>query len=416
MKKLAFLPLILFAQILFAQDINQCRSIVELTIESIKNKSSEKLDAYLAEDFTMGGQKGEVAKMILHQLFTQLNDNVTSFKETNQHKIEEDLKLEYNIEYENRGTREAIFVFNNQNLLKELHLFKMEVKSMSSESKIDKNTKEMVEIPFEMVGNLIAVDVLLNGTKRKFILDSGSPKVILNSAHLPVKDSSRLVMSTAKGVNGNISGINIHKVDSLDFEGIKLIGQEVISLDLSSIEEGLNCSIYGLIGFELIKDYDILFDYKQQQLTLFSSNAFEKYKQNKLSGKEITTVPFALRKHIPVIEVQIDSKVLNLGIDCGAESNLIDVDLFPFFKRYTSKIEIDHLSGASKVKKEVRSGKLKNMIIANKKFKKLNTVYSDISHFNKSYKLNIDGLIGYPILSKQRTLLSFNRKELVFIE
>ena len=42
--------------------------------------------------------------------------------------------------------------------------------------------------------------------------------------------------------------------------------------------------------------------------------------------------------------------------------------------------------------------------------------FNDISHLNNAYKMEIDGLIGYEVLSKQKTLISYKRKEIIFID
>ena len=65
---------------------------------------------------------------------------------------------------------------------------------------------------------------------------------------------------------------------------------------------------------------------------------------------------------------------------------------------------------------EVEKGLLKKVIIGGKRFKNTKTVFSDISHLNNGYKLKLDGLMGYELLSKQKTLISYRRKEMIFIE
>jgi len=417
MKNLRLLTLLLLiAQLSFAQSTDQCRKIVDLTIESINNSSAAQLSASLSDDFVIAGQKGEIAKMVLNQLLAQLGESVKSHKETHQNKSKKTLELKYDIEYETMGSREATFVFDEDNLLKELDLFTMEVKTLEGESQVIKNTKDIIEIPFEMAGNLIMVDVLLNGKKRKFILDSGSPRVILNSAHISKNDAEHKTISSSEGVGGSISGMNIDKVESLDFSGIQLNKQEVITLDLSHLKEELGHEFYGLIGFEMIKDYDVIFDYEKQILTLITPNTYETYKNENFPNNQTETIPFELHGHIPIIKAEIDNKILTFGIDCGGEVNLIDESMFQALEKSTCKIETDELVGADNNKIEVKKGNIKKMTIGNKIFKKTPTVYSDISHLNTGHQINLDGLVGYPFLSQQKTIISFNRKELIFVE
>ena len=129
----------------------------------------------------------------------------------------------------------------------------------------------------------------------------------------------------------------------------------------------------------------------------------------------MSTVKIALEGHIPVVQVKIDDTVLNVGIDSGAESNLIDDDLFDNLKKYLNKIESEQLIGADNNPKKVKKGQIKKLQIGERILKKQTTLFSDISHLNEGYKLNLDGLIGYPVLSKQKTLISFERKEMTFI-
>jgi hypothetical protein len=95
---------------------------------------------------------------------------------------------------------------------------------------------------------------------------------------------------------------------------------------------------------------------------------------------------------------------------------LINETLFESLKKNIKRIKVDELLGADNQPKKVKKGKVKNTTIGAKSFKNLKTVFSDISHLNEGYKLNLDGLIGYEVLSKQKTLISFDRKEMIFIE
>ena len=232
---------------------------------------------------------------------------------------------------------------------------------------------------------------------------------------MPETKATKKHLSTSKGVSGNISGMDITTVEKLDFAGISLKNQDVISMDLSHLEVSLGTEFYGLIGYELIKDYDILFDYENLQLTLIDPDAFESYKTEKWSSFTLESVPFDLMHHIPVVNAQVGDSVLTYGIDCGAESNLISESMFESLQQHTESIQRDQLLGADNLPRTVNKGKVNGTRIGTKSFDGLSTVFSDISHLNDGYKLNIDGLIGYEVLHKQKTLLSYARKELVFI-
>jgi len=417
MKHINFLfSLLLFSHMLLAQDIDACRKVVGITIESINRHSPEPLNSYLSDNFTIAGQKGEIAKVVLKQLLVQLEETVESHEALSKINTNEILELRYTINYKKMGAKEAVFIFDKNNLLQELNLFKMEVKTMSSKSEIQKGDSDIIEVPFTMAGNLIAVDVLLNGEKRKLIFDTGAPKVILNSKYISSKEDKKLSFSASKGIGGNISGMDIAKVDNLNFNGIQLNNQDVITIDLSTLEKELGLEFYGLIGFDLIKDYDLIFDYEKHMLTLLKPNVFEDYKNENLKGNILQRVPFNLEGHIPVIEAKTGDKTLAFGIDSGAESNLISDHLFNALNKEIEHVKTDTLYGADNHPKKVKKGEIKRTEIGSKVFTDLSTMFSNITHLNEGYGLNIDGIIGYEVLSKQKTLISFEREEIIFID
>jgi len=407
--------LLFFSHTIIAQDITECTKVVDLTVTSINKQSTEELSKYLSDDFMIAGQKGVVAKMVLKQLLSQLGETVKSHHQEDVIESENELVLKYNIDYENKGMKEATFTFNRDNLLKGLELFEMEVKTMNGESEVQKPDNSIIEIPFNLAGKFIVVDVELDGDKKPFILDTGSLKVILNSKHMPDFDSDKKTISSNKGVNGNISGMDISKVNKLDFGGIQLIDQKVVTLDLSKLEEELGIEFYGLIGYELIKEFDIIMDYERQVLILINPDDYEKYRVENLSDNTLEKIPFSLESHIPVVKAQIHGESYFFGIDSGAETNLIDNRLWTRLKQCVRDIGTDELSEAGPITKEVKTGKIKKTKIGNILYKNLDTVFSDISHLNNSYKIKLDGIMGYELLSNQTTLISYRRKEMILI-
>ena len=404
----------------FSQDIEKCREVVKITTEAINAKSSVELEKHLASDFEIANQKGKIAKMVLNQLFAQLGDTVLFYNEINAEIIEKSLTLTYSISYRKKGQENATFVFNEHNKLKKLELFKMDVKTMNkSKREISKPVKEIITIPFVMVGNLIAVEVMLNNKKRVFLFDSGSPNVILNSKYLKKNDTiHKKTISSSKGVGGSISGMDIEQIEKLEFGGIIMENQDMLTLDITHLEKALetNIEIYGLIGYELIKDYDLLFDYNKKELTLINPDFFTQYKNDELSDYKFTIVPFELKSHIPIIKARIGKKEYSFGIDCGAETNLMDGGLLPSMLTHLKHIEKDTLSGAGKNRIEVTKGLIKKLFIGERRFKNVPTVFNDISHLNNGYNLKLDGLMGYELLSKQKTLISYRRKQMILIK
>ena len=397
------------------QSISECRKIVEVTVEALNTKSSEMIEQHLATEFTIAGQEGPVAIMVLKQIIAQLADPIISYEEVSHLENENSLVLVYDFEYKEKGSQETQITFDKNNKIKSLDLFKMTVKKMGKDdTKILKSEADKIEVPMEMMGRLISVDVAVNGVKRKFLLDTGAPKVILNANYFkPPEDLSEVrKISSSKSVNGSISGLDLMHIESIDLYGIRIEDQEVLTVDLSNLERHTEKEIYGLIGYEMIKDYDLIFDYDEMKLTLVNPDFFECYESMMLAEKEIVVVPFEIEAHIPVLNAKVNSITYSFGLDSGAETNLIDDDLFEKFNDQINNITIDTLSGMGDISREVNSAKINSMHIGNKELKNMDTVFSDISHINEGYKTKIDGLLGYELLSRQVSVISYARKEL----
>lgn len=416
MKNIVAIIIFLFANsFAFAQDITECEKIVLQTYEAINQKNADPIIKYLSDDFSIAGQTGEVAKLVLLHLFDQLNVKMTNIKKISETKTDV-LTLLYEAEFGDKGLKKSTFVFNKKNQLKSLELLQIQVMTKKGDAEVEKSEQAFFTVPFKRVGNLISVQVKLNGVSKIFLLDNGSPILALNSAHIE-KDSTEKKLTVgggAKGAGGSIN-MDMDSIQSMEFGGIKMNGQKVISIDLSHLETETKTTIYGLVGYEIYKDYDLLFDYKKNTITFIKPEATEEFLKNNFNTKKKIKIPIEMGGHIAVVDGFINEKKYSFGIDCGAESSLFDIKLKEELKANLSKLKTDQMAGADKNIVEVFTAKLNSLVIGGVDFKKTETSFSDISHLNDGYKLQLDGLIGYDILSKQPTVISYVNKEVILL-
>lgn len=409
--------LLFFSQRTKAQSITECEKIVQETVNAINNHSAESLQAHLSSDFECSGQKGNVATLVLNKIVGQLNEHISRCEKVSEKNDEKGLTLVYKFSYSRLGERTTTFVFNEENKIKRLDLFTVMIKKADKEIEIEKPQTKMITIPIEITAdNLIVVPAIINGEKCKFIIDSGAPSLYINSKYFNKENEKGKVISTSKGVNGSINGQDVITVDSFNFNGIQTRNIKVIMSDLSHLENGME--IYGLIGYSIYKDYDLLFDYQNKKLTLIDPDYTDFFlKENKYRFSEISFKKENNLSHIPCINAQIDKINLLLGIDCGAGTNLLDSQLWKSLQKNLKDAETTELKGASNDKvTETHKGKLKNIKIGDKNFKNTNTVFSNISHLNTNRTEAIQGIIGYEILSRQKTILCYKSQKLIFID
>ena len=416
MKRLTFLFVALLCAFhAYSQDVTECRKVVNIAVDAVNNRSTDELKKYLASDFTCAGKSGAIAIKVMELLVNQLNEHISDISEISEQQGNGTLTLVYDFNYSKKlGHKNATFVFNANNQLKQLELLSIQVKTLDRKTDFETPAQEIITVPMEIRDNVIVVTAKLNGIERKFIFDSGATSLYLNSQYFS-KDTVNTISSGSKGVNSSISKQDIVHIDSFDFYGIKTQNKDFVMSDLSHLlkDEG----IYGLIGYQVVKDYDWLFDYANKTLTLIKPDKTADY----INKMQYTTYEIPIQmtsetSHIPFVKGKIGTEEVSLGIDCGAAANLLDVALFDKLKNNLTDITTAELTGASKQKADVRKASIKSLAIGEKLFENVPTVFNDMSHLNASWENKIDGLIGYEILSKQKTIVSLRNKKIIFIQ
>ncbi len=415
MKRLTFLFVALLCAFhAYSQDVTECRKVVNIAVDAVNNRSTDELKKYLASDFTCAGKSGAIAIKVMELLVTQLDEHISDIRKISEQQENGTLTLVYDFNYSKKlGHKNATFVFNANNQLKQLELLSVQVKTLDKKTDFETPAQEIITVPMEIQDNMIVVTAKLNGIERKFIFDSGAQSLYLNSRYFG-KDTINSI-SGAKSVNSSISGQDIIPIDSFDFYGIKTQNKDFVMSDLSHLlkDEG----IYGLIGYQVVKDYDWLFDYANKTLTLIKPDKTADY----INKMQYTTYEIPIQmtsetSHIPFVKGKIGTEEVSLGIDCGAAANLLDIALFDKLKNNLTDITTTELAGVSTQKTDVQKASVKSLALGKKLFENVSTVFNNMNHLNSRWENKIDGLIGYEILSKQKTIVSLRNKKIIFIQ
>ncbi len=274
---------------------------------------------------------------------------------------------------------------------------------------------KMMVVPFKKINNLIVVDAEINHQRGQFILDSGCPKVVLNSKYILEHDNP--LKEALKGANGEISGVGSMKIERIKFSEIKMEDIEALTMDLSHLEKELqeDFRLDGLIGYEMIKEYDILYDYSSNIIVLIEPDYFKEYKKEYLSKYHLQAIEFDFLGHIPVFKAFMNEKEYFFGLDCGAQANLIDIELLDELENVVKKEEEAVLHGADKIENKIIKGTIYKTQVGNIEFKNMTTVFSSMAHLNADETIKMNGLMGAELLSKQKTVIRHKEKEILFI-
>jgi predicted aspartyl protease len=186
--------------------------------------------------------------------------------------------------------------------------------------------KQRVDIPIEVVNNLIIVPVILNETlPLKFIVDTGVRTAILTqksfSDILQLEYSRKYSISGAGGEK--IIDAYVTNNVSLRLPGVEGRGHAMLVLeeDYLELRNYLGTDVHGILGYELFSRFIVKFDYQKKIMTLMTPLKFK-------PGRKFTAIPIRIQDTKPYLlaPISIDSgHSLNakLLVDTGASHGLM---------------------------------------------------------------------------------------------
>ncbi len=273
-------------------------------------------------------------------------------------------------------------------------------------------------IPFKLVDHLIVVEAELLGKKGNFIIDTGSETLILNKVHFPLKYRHNNKRNKTSGVVSIIDNPMERRLNEFVIQNIKLYNKNSDVIDLSHIETSKKMSLLGVIGYSILKDYEVFIDLYLNQITLSKIDRNgNKLDKNVYLEKITDSVNFKLKKHTIVLNAYVNKHQLKFGLDSGAEYNQINKNVKKKVFKYFVPKERLILSGASNKSIKVLAGKLYRVKLSNTiYFGPMNTVLTNLSKMNEAFGTSLDGVLGFEFFRQKRTIINYQKEKLYFID
>lgn len=266
-------------------------------------------------------------------------------------------------------------------------------------------------IPFNLIDGLIVVKGKINNNDEgNFIIDSGANGLVLNSKYYRFES---MKMNQALGLNGIFDEVATSTADSLRLDEFHFRKIDTDIISLNSIEDKKRTKIDGLIGFDILKLFEIQLNYNETFITLSRLNdeggIIDPMKH---TLDKVDSFNFQIANFIPVIEVKIKGKMKKMGIDTGAEVNLLDINRNEdIIENFTPMRRLE-LSGSEERNIEYIGGKLYRLAIGKYKCGGMSTALVNLSSLNKLYKTKLDGVLGYNFLAPWVFSINYKKKML----
>lgn len=272
-----------------------------------------------------------------------------------------------------------------------------------------------VRVPFELAGRLIIVKAEVDGIGGDFILDTGADKLVLNKSYYEgIAAEGKYKVA---GINGVIGEVQRRKVEQLNWDNLSWEQIFADVIDLSHIEGKKNQKLYGLIGYEVLKDFEVLIDFQSKLITLTRLGR-DGHRIDKEAFDEVPedTLQFDLIGHIIVLDAKVADKSVQFSLDTGAELNLLDFKAYKGLVDYFKILKRVNLSGTGKESLEVLAGKLYKVKLGAIYCSGMRTLITNLDDINKSFRVKINGVLGYEFLFNRRTLINYKHKKLYFLK
>lgn len=271
-----------------------------------------------------------------------------------------------------------------------------------------------VRIPLKNYGQLLIIEGNLLGKKGNFIVDTGSETLILNSNYYTANPRSKKNNPTY-GVLSSIDNPLQRRLNEFNLKGLVMRNKSSDVIDLSHIENSKKMKVLGIIGFNILKDYEIFIDLYLNQITLTKTDKEGNLMDDKVYLETIDReIPFQLKKHSIIINPTIQDKTYKFVLDTGSELNQINKRIVKKSPQSFKPQRRLKLSGASGRKIEVMVGELNGLSLDSLKLKGMQTILTNLNYAYEAFGTRIDGVLGYEFFLDHRTIINY-KKEMLYV-
>lgn len=265
---------------------------------------------------------------------------------------------------------------------------------------------------FQSIDNAIFIQASAGDQTGFFLLDSGSPNLLLNARHF---DARRIEVTNFHSADltglaaGNLKKTCVH----LRVDKIEKRNQEAFLIDLSSIEKSKKIDILGVIGYKFLKHFEVVFNYQLKKITLFALDGRgERKTKASLHTFPDQVVGLKKSRHLLYLEAQVNGETMKLGLDCGAEKSVLDKEAVRKFENNFTPSHSVSLVAFNGKKSGVVVGSVKQVFIGNTELELSEIVVMDISPINRNLVIKLDGLLGNGFLSRSKIAINYKKQTL----
>ncbi|MBC6112049.1 aspartyl protease family protein [Pedobacter fastidiosus] len=269
--------------------------------------------------------------------------------------------------------------------------------------------KLLTKTEIKRSSGMIFIEMEIAGSNRKynFLFDSGAGATTLSESlatNLGLKSSQQAIDIKTAGNGGKFKTIDTL---NLNIGEVKIRGKQVVVANLSNLQKVTGHQMDGIIGFDLLKDYQVALNLDDNQMSIFNFGYFENLPKN--------IVPIYLTNNIPKIDVNLKIKGIDyktrLLFDTGAGGSIYgNYFLNAFTNGLVDKIKNKNTSASMDLSGNITKsemGTIDNISIAGLGLQNP-TVAVDLPTEQPAYGFDRHGLMGMSLIGKFNFVFNYN--------
>lgn len=269
-------------------------------------------------------------------------------------------------------------------------------------------------VPFNKLGNLIVVKGVVDGVEGNFILDTGAPHLVLNLVifrNYPIDVYSN---EQHTSVAGGAELIHRTTVKHFKLGEMPYFQTAADLVDLGQVENSKGIKILGLIGYEMIRNCEMIIDYEAGLIHFHRIGRKEgaKYKSKQLEQEpNFTAHNIEVQNNQIMMQAEMKGKKLKFVLDSGAEYAILDSRLPENILSNVDIIGRMTVRGTGTKAVEALRGNATGLRLGNDTLADLPVLITSLEHTCFAQNMGVGGVIGLEFMQLRKIGFNFvNRK------
>jgi len=263
-----------------------------------------------------------------------------------------------------------------------------------------------VVIPLKRAGRLFLIEAIIDDQTGNLVFDTGARGLVLNSTYF--RNYNKTGKINSAGITGDAGTVEQIAVSKIEFADLVFKNLTVEMANLGHIENQRGVKILGLIGFSMLRDFEIVIDPANSELNLFRIDKTGKRLNSSLAGfKSDYSQKIEGNTGILFLQGNIGGKTLKFCFDTAAETNVLSSCSNRNIMSTITITRRTKLKGAGSSVSEVLFGRMNDFMIGDRQIGNMETVITNLCALNEAYNTTIDGILGYSFLEHGIVCVNF---------